>query len=50
MTNSRPSRRQLQAFQTALQDAAEAQNRFTRTLAHFNDLAARRDAYLASLR
>ena len=46
MSNARPSARQLQAFYTGLQQAQEA----AATLPSLAQLAARRDAYLASLR
>lgn len=44
MTNARPSARQLKEFRQALQAAANAKT------APLSELAARRDAYLASLR
>ena len=47
MTNARPSRRDLQAFQQAMQEAASAP-RVTSSL--LQELAAKRDQYLASLR
>ena len=47
MTNARPSRRDLQAFSQALQEAANAP-RITDSL--LKELAAKRDAHLASLR
>ena len=46
MSNARPSARQLQAFYGALQQAAAA----SANIASLSELAARRDAYLASLR
>jgi hypothetical protein len=46
MTNARPSARQLQAFYAGLQQAQET----AATLPSLAQLAARRDAYLASLR
>ena len=46
MTNARPSRRDLQAFQNALQAAAAQSSR----IASLTELAARRDAFLKSLR
>ena len=46
MSNSRPSARQLQQFAQALRDAEQAAGR----IASHGELAARRDAYLASLR
>ena len=47
MTNARPSRRQLQQFAQALQAAQQAPRVTDSWLA---ELAARRDAYQASLR
>lgn len=47
MTNARPSRRQLQQFSQAAQAAANAPTITPRYLA---ELAAKRDAYLASLK
>ena len=46
MSNARPSARQLQAFHNALQQAQSE----AATLPSLAELAARRDAYLASLR
>ena len=46
MTNARPSTRQLQAFYAGLQQAQEA----AASVPSYRELAARRDAYLASLR
>ena len=46
MSNARPSNRQLQAFYAGLQ---QAQNEAS-SLPSLYELAARRDAYLASLR
>ena len=46
MSNARPSARQLQAFHKALQDAAQSAG----TIQGYAELAARRDAHLASLR
>lgn len=46
MTNARPSRRDLQAFQAALQ---AAQNAPRITDAYLAELAAKRDQYLSSL-
>ncbi len=46
MSNARPSARQLQAFYGALQQAAAS----SANIASLSELAARRDAYLASLR
>ena len=46
MSNARPSTRQLQAFYAGLQQAQEQ----AASLPSLSQLAARRDAYLASLR
>ena len=46
MSNARPSARQLQAFYAGLQQAAEQVS----SIPSLTQLAARRDAYLASLR
>ena len=46
MTNARPSARQLNDFRQALQQAAQA----SAQVRPINQLAAQRDAYLASLR
>ena len=46
MTNARPSSRQLQQFAQALRDAEQAASQ----IASRQELQARRDAYLASLR
>jgi len=46
MTNARPAARQLQQFAQALRDAEQAACR----IPSHGELAARRDAYLASLR
>ena len=46
MTNARPTARQLREFQEALQQAAQA----SANVRPINELAAARDAYLASLR
>ena len=46
MTNARPSARQLREFQAALQQAANA----SAQVRPVSELAAARDAYLASLR
>ena len=46
MSNARPSARQLQAFYAGLQQAADQAS----SLPSLAQLAARRDAYLASLR
>ena len=46
MSNSRPSRRQLQQFSQAIRDAAQQ----SATIRPSRELAAARDAYLASLR
>ena len=46
MNNARPSRRDLQAFQAALQSAASQSSR----IPSLAELAARRDAHLKSLR
>jgi len=46
MTNARPTARQLRKFQEALQQAAQA----SANVRPINELAAARDAYLASLR
>jgi len=46
MTNARPSARQLREFQAGLQAAANA----SATVRPISELAAARDAYLASLR
>ena len=46
MTNARPSARQLQAFYGALQQAANS----SASIPSLSELAARRDAYLSSLR
>lgn len=46
MTNARPSARQLRQFQAALQQAASA----SASVRPVSELAAARDAYLASLR
>ena len=46
MSNARPSSRQLNDFRNALQQAAQA----SANVRSIDQLAARRDAYLASLR
>lgn len=46
MSNARPSSRQLQALYAGLQQAQEQAS----NIASLSELAARRDAYLASLR
>ena len=46
MSNARPSNRQLQAFYAGLQQAADQAS----NIPSLSQLAARRDAYLASLR
>ena len=46
MSNARPSTRQLQVFHNALQQAQQQ----AASVPSYRELAARRDAYLASLR